>query len=63
MLADKTIPVTANNYYRVLAQDEPVDDVEEPANKKSINISIGIEFMGYGESVKDMKANIITAVS
>ena len=32
-LAKKTIPVTTNNYYRVVAYDEPADDVEGPADE------------------------------
>ena len=38
------LATTAKNYYRVLAQDEPADDVKEPADETKYEDSFGAEW-------------------
>ena len=62
-LAEKTIPTTTNDYYRVLAHNEPADDVEKPADEAKYDDSLGVDFRGYYETVTEREANNLAAAA
>ena len=62
-LANMTIPTTGNNYYRVLAHDEPANDAREPADGTKYNKLFSVDFPRYYEPRKKKKANNLVAAT